>query len=295
MKIKTKLTPVRMPGGKSNALKFLDSRLPKNFKIYKEPFFGGGSVGLFLMQTCKDASYHINDLFYPLYCFWTTLYNNPNEMIQFLLKEKNRFHNKEDARELHLSCKDMILRTMEDKDVFYTACLWYILNKTSFSGMAMIGSYASLAWDQNFTVNCINNLIKTHDLMHSVKEIKITNLDYSELLGNDGEDVFIFLDPPYDIKCNLYGNNGNMHKGFNHEKFVEYIKKCKHKWMITYNDNDIIQQWFDGYNKHSWDLNYTMKSAERADEDKAEIQKEDTVPRMSTKTGKKGKELLIWN
>ena len=31
--------------------------------------------------------------------------------------------------------------------------------------------------------------------------------------------AFVYLDPPYDIKTNLYGKKGNMHRGFDHDKF----------------------------------------------------------------------------
>ena len=31
----------------------------------------------------------------------------------------------------------------------------------------------------------------------------------------------MYLDPPYDIKDNLYGKKGAMHKGFNHDQFAD--------------------------------------------------------------------------
>jgi DNA adenine methylase len=124
------------------------------------------------------------------------------------------------------------------------------------------------------------------ELLHSVKSLKITNLDYSELLKDTNEGTFLFLDPPYDIKDNLYGDKGNMHRGFDHLKFSNDIKEVKTPWMITYNDNEILKQWFSDYRCISWDLQYTMKAAKR----------EGQVGSTTTgKSGKKGKELLIMN
>lgn len=302
-KIKTKLTPVRMPGGKSNALKYLDKYLIKTFSEYREPFFGGGSVGLYLMQFNKDAMYWVNEKFYPIYCFWKVLYNNPDEMITFLLSRREKYLVKHDkirskgvpsnsaknARKLHELCRQVINDTINDKDEFHTACLWYILNKTSYSGMSMIGSYAPLAFDQNFTENCIKNLPITNKLMHSVKNVKFTNLDYSELLKSDGDhndSCFLFCDPPYDIKDKLYGKNGDVHREFDHQKFAEDIKVCKMKWMITYNDNETINNWFKNYIKIHWNLQYTMKAAKRTGQKGS---------KETGKSGKKGKELLILN
>jgi DNA adenine methylase len=297
---KTKITPVRYPGGKSNALKFLNGHFPTKFDEYHEPFFGGGSVGLYLMQTHKDADYWINDLFYPVYCFWKVLYEQPEAMVDCISYNKNQFlidkiqpkqkgipsKNAENGKNLHSFCRRKIQSTIHEKDVFHTACYWYILNKTSYSGMSMIGSYAPLAWDQNFSDNCIKNLPETSKLMHSVKSLKITNLDYSELLNPVSKDVFIFLDPPYKIPHNLYGEQGNMHKGFDHNIFVENTLKCPHKWMVTYNeDSDLITR-FGHHKQIKWELQYTMASTKRVDQEGS---------KNTGKSGKKGKELLIMN
>jgi len=311
-KFKTKLTCVRTPGGKSNALKYLDKYFVKDFLEYREPFFGGGSVGLYLMQYKKDAVYWINDLCFPVYCFWKLLYENPQGMQKFLSIKKAEFviandvvgnivdgkkipsQSAEKGRVLHEICRKLI---NESKDEFQTACLWYILNKLSYSGMAMIGSYAPLAFDQNFTDTCIANLHKTSELMHSVKEVRITNLDYRELLKPEGDGVFVFLDPPYKIPHSLYGNNGELHEYFNHQEFSDTIKNCNHKWMITYNQDDDIEKWFSDpkYRQIKWDLTYTMKAAKRADVEKADIKMKYEDGKEPEKSGKKGKELLILN
>ena len=57
-----------------------------------------------------------------------------------------------------------------------------------------------------------------------IKNWKITNIDYSEVMNADGpENTFVFLDPPYDIKDFLYGKNREMHKSFDHEVFAENV------------------------------------------------------------------------
>lgn len=289
LKPKTKLTPVRFPGGKSNALKFLDAHLRKDFVSYREPFFGGGSVGLYLMQFNKEADYWINDLFYPVYCFWEVLYEQPYRMVDFLLHAKKQYSDSVGGAELHKWAREIITTTIESKDEFRTACLWYILNKTSYSGLAMIGTYAPQAWDQNFTNTCISNLPKIHNLMRSVKSIRITNVDYSTMLRPDGDhddNTFVFLDPPYKIPHSLYGDKGDMHEGFDHKRFVEAVKQCPAQWLITYNEDADLQEWFKGYSQLTWELQYTMKAAKREGQDGSA---------KTGKSGKKGKELLVAN
>lgn len=288
-------TPTRTPGGKSKALNRLIPYIP-SYDTYVEPFVGGGSMFLRLAQLYPDKIYKISDLDYFVYAFWITLYEKPMEMIDFLLEKKRLYSNCDDARSLYDWCKENIDYVIKNENTFDTACLWYILNKLSFSGLTFQGSYARLAWINNFTERCINNLAKVSAVMHSVKEIKITNLDYNELLKIPGENVFVFLDPPYKIPHNLYGKDGDIHRGFDHEKFAADIKNCTHMdWMITYNQNDEIEKWFSDskYTKVPWDLTYTMKAAIRSDEEKAEVN--DTMPRQTNKKGKRGKELLIMN
>ena len=71
-----------------------------------------------------------------------------------------------------------------------------------------------------------------------------------------GDDVFIFLDPPYfsAMKSALYGKNGKMHKGFDHQRFAEVMKRCKHKWLITYDDSEYVRDLFSFAYIRTWTL-----------------------------------------
>ena len=101
-----------------------------------------------------------------------------------------------------------------------------------------------------------------------IQGTKITNLDYSELLSGDS-DVYVFLDPPYDIlkkkktKPNeatnaLYGQDGNMHVGFPHERLVKDLDKSCVSWNMTYNNSDVIAKRYHNYNQEVWDIRYGM-------------------------------------
>ena len=76
--------------------------------------------------------------------------------------------------------------------------------------------------------------------------ILCTNEDYGAILSAPGEEVFIFLDPPYLSKSHskLYGKEGDLHTGFDHKRFAEEVKKCNHRWLITYDDSPEIRKLF---------------------------------------------------
>ena len=95
-----------------------------------------------------------------------------------------------------------------------------------------------------------------------MENTKITNFDFQKVIEADGEDVFIFLDPPYysATKSALYGKNGNMHKGFDHERFAEVMKNTNHNWLITYDNCEYIRDLFSFANIFTWELTYGMRN-----------------------------------
>ena len=61
-------SPLRYPGGKSKAVKNILPLVPY-FEEYREPFVGGGSVFLSLLQKYPEKKYWINDLYLDLFSF----------------------------------------------------------------------------------------------------------------------------------------------------------------------------------------------------------------------------------
>jgi DNA adenine methylase len=89
------------------------------------------------------------------------------------------------------------------------------------------------------------------------RDVIITNEDYQKCLGA-GENVFVFADPPYDIKSMIYGTKGDLHKEFSHSEFANVMRGTKHNWLITYNDNASIRSMFADFNMHPLYVNYIM-------------------------------------
>ena len=83
---------------------------------------------------------------------------------------------------------------------------------------------------------------------------KITNVDYQQVVEQEGKNVFIFLDPLYYSATSsaLYGKNGNLHKNFNHERLASVLKKSKHEWLITYDNSPFIKKLFSFANIKEW-------------------------------------------
>lgn len=247
-------SPLRYPGGKSKAIDIIMPHIPLNIKEYREPFIGGGSVCLAVKSLfgTNIKSYWVNDLNFDLYCFW--LYaKNENKLLADKINEiKQKYV---DGRELfqYFTREDIVWSE------FDRAVRFFILNRITFSGTVDSGGYSQKAFEGRFTDSSIDRLRNLHSPLSS---IHITNTDYIDLLLPTGEQVFIFLDPPYfsATKSKLYGRRGNLHTNFDHQRFAENMRQCQHKWLITYDDSPEIRNLFDFANITAWTLQYGMNN-----------------------------------
>ena len=211
-------TPLRYPGGKSKAMnKMVPYFPPKNIvKHYREPFLGGGSVALWMTQNYDLETVWVNDLYWPLYNFWHHLQLVPN-LLSNDLKAAKLENSTEDKARILFEVNKEILNDPDETPLAKAKAFW-IVNKCSFSGLTESSSFSKMASNGNFSLQGIEALKEYGKI---IKDWKITNLSYEELLKGADDDTFIYLDPPYEIGSNLYGKKGNMHKGFDHDLFAE--------------------------------------------------------------------------
>ena len=249
-------TPLRYPGGKSRAVKKMAQYFPdfNNYKEFREPFLGGGSVALEITKRYPHIDIWVNDLYEPLYNFWCELQHNGQELQDALLGIKSIYCNPDAARCLFISSKEQI----NDSDLsnFDRAVAFYIVNKCSFSGLTESSSFSAQASESNFSTNGIERLTEYSEI---IERWKITNLSYESMLCDD-KNTFIYLDPPYDIKDNLYGKKGEMHKRFDHDKFAADCDQHTCPMLISYNSDQIIRDRFYEWTVGEFAHTYTMRS-----------------------------------
>lgn len=251
-------TPLRYPGGKSRATKKMAEFFPlfKDYKEFREPFLGGGSVALYVTQMYPHLDIWVNDLYEPLYTFWKQLQLNGNEIKNQLLQLKQRHPDPASAKVLFLESKEYLGNDPRRCDLTARAVAFYIVNKCSFSGLSESSSFSRQASDSNFSLRGIEKLPYYSQL---IRKWNITNLSYEQLL-TDEKDIFVYLDPPYDIKSNLYGKKGGMHKGFDHNRFYFDCDKFKCDQMVSYNSSNLIKSRFLNWRPYEYDHTYTMRS-----------------------------------
>ena len=263
--LKSLKTPLRYPGGKSRAVVKLLQYLPDltQVKEFREPFLGGGSVALEITKRYPHIEIWVNDLYEPLYNFWCELQHNGQDLQDAIWSKKNHYPDPDTARKLFNQSKEEI--NDPDLSSFDRAVAFYIVNKCSFSGLTESSSFSEQASQSNFSFNGIDRLVEYSEL---IEGWTITNLSYERMLCDD-KNVFTYLDPPYDIKDNLYGRKGGMHKSFNHDEFAEECDRWTSPMLISYNSDQIVKDRFKEWSVGEFAHTYTMRSVGCYNKDQA--------------------------
>jgi DNA adenine methylase len=259
MNNKDNKSPLRYPGGKTRACKKLDTILKEHFDISEfdnivSPFFGGGSFEFHIQNNYK---LHIiaNDKFTPLSNFWTTCKLNKENMCKELTKQLDLIDKHEFSR-----LREII---MDEKNELKQSIMYFIINRCSFSGATLSGGFSLEASKKRFTQSSIDRI----ELLN-LSRFDIYNLDFEEFINrNHDKKNLIFLDPPYYLEkaSKLYGNNGDMHDTFDHEKLYKCLS-TKKNWFMTYNNCEYITKLYKDFKiiETSWSygMNKTKASSE---------------------------------
>lgn len=232
-------SPLRYPGGKTRACKTLDEILEKYYNLNEithivSPFFGGGSFEFYLQN---KYGFHIfaNDNFTPLYNFWATCKNNTNKELMCTTLEE---HIDDVNKDTFTFMRDTI---MDEDNTLTQSIMYFIINRCSFSGATLSGGYSTQASANRFTLSSVSRIRKL-----DLSNIDFYNLDFENFIqqySSTNNNQLIFLDPPYYLekKSKLYGKNGSMHQGFDHERLHKILSE-RTNWIMTYNDCPYIRR-----------------------------------------------------
>ncbi|MBD2509385.1 DNA adenine methylase [Nostoc muscorum FACHB-395] len=247
-------SPLRYPGGKSKAINQIAEYLPESFSEFREPFVGGGSVFIYLRQKFPHIKIWINDLNRELFLFWKIAQSDIAQLVKEIRNIKIKYT---DGKLLFRDLTSVDVNNLPDLE---RAVRFFVLNRITFSGTVESGGFSQEAFHKRFTDSSIERLEKLESILS--ENVQITNLDYSHLLKSEGEDVFLFLDPPYfsATKSKLYGKDGDLHTSFEHQRFANLLQQCHHNWLITYDNSTQILENFQWANISEWELQYGMNN-----------------------------------
>ena len=251
-------SPLRYPGGKSRAAQEIFDKyiLPHNPQTLCSPFFGGGSIEIICAN--HDIAVLGYDSFSPLVEFWQCLLEDSTKLTTEVAKyfELPDKPFGESYKELQQSINSPENTGDQKWKKYERAAIFYVINRTSFSGSTFSGGRTP--GNPRFTAKSIENLLDFK--INKTEKIHVSPLDFRESISQN-EKSFFYLDPPYWIENKLYGNNGNTHfEEKDHIELAKLLSKLKTKWVLSYNDNELVRELYSKFNIDKLEWNYGMKN-----------------------------------
>jgi DNA adenine methylase len=205
------------------------------------------------VQNYPKQQFFATELYYELYCFWSQLKTEKMRLVEAVRAVRQQY---QDGRSLY---REIMARREDELSEFQRAVDFFVLNRITFSGVADSGGYSDASFHKRFTPSSIDRL---EAAIAIIEQIEITHDDYSLLLNQPGQNVLIFLDPPYYsvTGSKLYGKKGHLHTSFDHERLVTELKNCRHRWLMTYDNCDYIREQYQDFEMRSWQLQYGMNN-----------------------------------
>jgi len=268
----------RYPGGKhklkDRVIKEI-SKLSKDIDVeYREPFYGGGSIGNnFIVDKAdipdmwgqKIKKIWVNDRDPGISCIWTAVIRYAEALKQAVSAFTPSVENFHKFKEELIGHPDPI--DFNDKEkVVHFALMKLGIHQTSYSGLGVKsgGPLGGGAQDSEYKIDCrwsVEYIHKNIDTYHrkykfiDVRERACTCRDFEDLISAEGKCI-IYADPPYYIK-------GDMLYQFSfttedHERLSQLLRNTKHRWVLSYDDCDAVKRLYSWATIEVLDANYTI-------------------------------------
>ena len=242
------VTPVlKWVGGKRQLLPEIRKRIPKKYKVYYEPFLGGGAV-LFDLQPKKAI---VNDLNSELINVYKTIKSFPTELVE----ELRKFSNDEETFYNIRNIDRDKTKYQELSNIQKAARIIY-LNKACFNGLYRVnnagefnspfGRYKNPNIVNDKTIYAVSKYFNTAD-------ITFKNGDFEECIKEIQKDSFVYLDPPYDPISKTSNFTGYNQGGFSDEEQIRIKNMCDRlnengiKFLLSNSATPFIKELYKDY------------------------------------------------
>lgn len=254
-------SPLRYPGGKALMTHFFVELFRANNLRnvrYAEPYAGGAGAAINLLLGGFVDEILINDANIGIYSFWNALINESEQFIQKI---------KEIPVTLDEWYRQKEILKSSEKPSFELGIATFFLSRTNRSGIISGGAIGGITEEKQrnatYKIDCRfnkDNLIpKLEAIAGQRKRIVVSNNDALDFLQNLGDDMFVYLDPPYYIKGkSLYMNH---YTDDNHRQLAEFLQNdANFAWILSYDDVPQIRELYSELNLFRFSLKYTVET-----------------------------------
>ena len=267
-------SPLRYPGGKAKLYKLIQPIVDRNInganRVYVEPFAGGCGLALKLLFNNDVDQLLLNDIDYRIYCFWQACLHDTERFCSLVSDCDVTVDTWKIQKSIYLSPE-----SYTQTEVGFAT---FFLNRCNVSGVILGGPIGGFEQLGTYLIDARCN---KKDLVSRIQQIgmladRITfyNLDATVFLQNELpraqiNNVLLNIDPPYVKKGKLLYENSFDEN--DHTELSQIVKGLPYKWIVTYDECQLIRDLYDTCPQQVITLNYSAGST------------------------RKGKELLIWS
>ena len=243
----TRRSFINYPGGKSHAKKIIRSYFPKGIKEMVSPFCGGCHIELDC--AADEIKVYAYDLYKELVNFWQQMSLNKPELQthakNFIPVDKDRFM--------------QVFEEYKSYSPTKKAVAFLLLHRCSYRGRAFSDKSRWFFPGHYFRDSVVKTIADYYNPYLVVK-----CADFEHALAKH-KDLFAYLDPPYMIEysSNLYGNKGELHAAFDHDRLCKVLRSRQTPWVLSYNNCQAIRQMYKGYRFEypKWTQTFSGKSS----------------------------------
>ena len=262
----------RYPGGKSKIQNVIVGRLLESdaavSRQYREPFFGGGGVGLAMLRNAKSV--WINDKDPGIAAVWTAIARHPTPLIACV----ERFTPSVAAFDAFKAELLRVAAVPNDVDALVDLAFKKLaLHQMSFSGLGTmsggpLGGRAQLSKgkiDSRWSPRRLcRKIVQFHEQFAAVDLPGCTCLDFAALIDDQTAPAILYLDPPYVVQGDkLYQC---AFKESDHIRLAGLLRKTPHPWVLSYDDCPLVRDLYSWAQIENVAVGYSVSSVRRASE-----------------------------
>ena len=255
-------SPIRWAGSKKKILNEMLTFFDRNSEIYIEPFLGSGVVLINLINNIEEFNFKkifVNDINTNIVNFYILLqkdFNFIQKELTKIIKEYNKLDNIKEKEVFYYNIRECFnkLESNEKKK----SILFYILMKIGYNGVYRENQKGmfNVPFGKKSIINC--DMDKLKEISEKIQKVNFLNYDYKtffEVVQKEGilEKAFIYFDPPYIPEEKVLNKKQELYtsKGFNHDEFVNFIKKLnKNKLLISMNESPKADEIYHDFRKY---------------------------------------------
>lgn len=231
---------IKWTGSKRTQAEHIIKLMPDDIDTYYEPFLGGGSLLIRLIEECERENKRVkrfvaSDLNDDLIGIFRIVKECPEHLINDYTSRSNTLRglNWEQATEYYNKTR-FLYNSMEEYDVLRPYLLFF-LSRTCFNGLIRYNS--SGMFNTSFHVNRygiepdkMSKIIMEWSRLLNKYDVRFASTSYEYILPLAEADDFVYLDPPYaNSTSKMY-----QHDVFDNEKLFDLLRDLPCKYAMSY-------------------------------------------------------------